>query len=321
MSNFVFTNFAATTLAASLSPSATSMSVSAGTGSLFASPIAGQTAALVIISASNPNVVEIVYASARSGDTFTITRAQEGTTAGSWNVNDLVQCRVTAAPLNLMTNGHGFAVFTSNGTFQVPANVNEMMITACGGGGGGGGSAGGTTPVGGDTNMTSPGGAGAPGESIFSQSYTVTPLGTITINIGSGGPGGPGGSANQGVGGNGTAGGNTTASGAGLSITLNGGVAGGGGQTALVITPSSGVVVAGSGTNGYTSVPSQVGVIANNTSIIVNPIDLGEACFGSTLSPFSYGGGGNGAQSYTASLNRAGNPGSPGQPGIFILQW
>lgn len=97
--NFVTTNNAATTLAAAIGPTATTFSVASGTGALFASPVGSQVLALTIISASNPSVLEIVYCTSRSGDAFTVERAQESTAAGSWGVGDLVQARITAGVL------------------------------------------------------------------------------------------------------------------------------------------------------------------------------------------------------------------------------
>ena len=88
----LYANNAYSTLAATLSSSATSMSVASGTGSRFPSPstIAGQFFRLTLTSASSPNTIfEIVYCTARSGDTLTIQRGQEGTTAIGWSIGDL----------------------------------------------------------------------------------------------------------------------------------------------------------------------------------------------------------------------------------------
>ena len=63
----------------------------------------------------------------------------------------------------------GRAVFTTNGTFSVPAGVTTIYISGCGGGGGGG-SAIGYNP----TRIFSASGGGA-GRSVIKQAFTVTP--------------------------------------------------------------------------------------------------------------------------------------------------
>jgi len=65
--------------------------------------------------------------------------------------------------------------FTSNGTFNVPVGVSEVIVFGIGGGGGGGGGEGGG------------GGGGAP---FGVRRVAVTPSGTATVVIGGGGNGG-----------------------------------------------------------------------------------------------------------------------------------
>ena len=95
----LFANLAGATLAAAITNSATAIALSAGEGALFPSPTTDQWFPLVLQAASNPATYEIVRATARSGDTLTIVRAQEGTTALSFNAGDLAQNRVTMASL------------------------------------------------------------------------------------------------------------------------------------------------------------------------------------------------------------------------------
>lgn len=80
------TNFAETTLASGIDAVATSLNVAAGTGAKFPATASG-TYPIVIWNctdynraSADPNV-EIVLTTTRSGDTFTVSRAQEGTTA------------------------------------------------------------------------------------------------------------------------------------------------------------------------------------------------------------------------------------------------
>ena len=72
----------------------------------------------------------------------------------------------------------GNEVFTSSGTFTVPAGVTKVYVSMVGGGGGAGrGDAGGN------------GGGGGGGASIVHSIYTVTPTSSYTVVVGSGGSG------------------------------------------------------------------------------------------------------------------------------------
>lgn len=93
-------NNAQTTLASSISNTATSLTVASGTGALFPQPVSGTSLfKLTLIDAATNSLNEIVHVTAVSGDVFTIVRAQEGTTARSWTVNDIAANMVTAGTL------------------------------------------------------------------------------------------------------------------------------------------------------------------------------------------------------------------------------
>lgn len=99
-------NNAQTVLAAGISASATSMTVNSGTGVLFPAPSAGVSFfKLTLIDAATGQLTEIVHVTARSGDTMTIDRGQEGTTARAWSANDIAANMMTAGTLSyLLTN-------------------------------------------------------------------------------------------------------------------------------------------------------------------------------------------------------------------------
>ncbi len=82
----------------------------------------------------------------------------------------------------------GMQVFSSSGTFTVPAGVFNIFVRVWGAGGAGGTSSDGNYPGGG-------GGGGGYGEGI----YAVTPGASISVTIGAGGVGGPGGSTSVGT--------------------------------------------------------------------------------------------------------------------------
>jgi hypothetical protein len=80
----------------------------------------------------------------------------------------------------------GMQVFTSNGTFTVPAGVTALKVTAIGGGGGGGSSQD-LAPPGDPPNIVNggPGGAGA----IYFTYLNTTPGTAFTVSVGAGGAG------------------------------------------------------------------------------------------------------------------------------------
>lgn len=93
-----FTNFATTTLASSINASSTSITVQSGDGALFPQPVAADDyfyAVLVNTSAQR----EVVKVTARTGDVMTVTRAQEGSSALTYNAGDIFAHRLTAASL------------------------------------------------------------------------------------------------------------------------------------------------------------------------------------------------------------------------------
>ncbi|EPT4025377.1 hypothetical protein ACVQMG_003646, partial [Enterobacter roggenkampii] len=81
--------------------SATTMTVNTGTGALFPTPSAGANYfKLTLIDAATGLLNEIVHVTARTGDTMTIVRAQEGTTARAWSANDIAANMMTAGTLS-----------------------------------------------------------------------------------------------------------------------------------------------------------------------------------------------------------------------------
>ncbi|WP_445446573.1 hypothetical protein [Citrobacter freundii] len=94
-------NNAQTVLAAGISSTATSLTVSTGTGTLFPSPVAGTSFfKLTIIDAATGSLTEIVHVTARAGDVFTIQRGQEGTVPRAWSANDIAANMMTAGTLS-----------------------------------------------------------------------------------------------------------------------------------------------------------------------------------------------------------------------------
>lgn len=100
MSTFTFANNAYTTLAGAITNTAVTLNVQAGGGALFPSPGAGQYFTLTLVDAATGQLNEIMWCTARTGDTFTVVRGQEGTDALAWSAGDRVSNNITAGSLN-----------------------------------------------------------------------------------------------------------------------------------------------------------------------------------------------------------------------------
>jgi microcystin-dependent protein len=134
-----FANQATTTLATTITSSQTSISVAAGTGALFPSPASGQYFKITIYPASGSTPApEILHVTARSTDTLTVIRAQEGTAAQNWASGSLVENLITAGTLNSFgqvtqyagnPNGYvaGFAASSSNPPSMVWDTTDGIM--------------------------------------------------------------------------------------------------------------------------------------------------------------------------------------------------
>ena len=79
----LYTNNANTTLASSITNSATSLTVASGAGALFPNPTSPDFFYCTLD--DNAGNIEIVQVTARSTDTFTIVRGQDGTSGVAWN--------------------------------------------------------------------------------------------------------------------------------------------------------------------------------------------------------------------------------------------
>lgn len=91
------TNNAVSRLSAGITASSTSISLVPGEGLLFPTLAAGDYFPATLVKADGS--IEIVKVTARSTDTLTVVRAQEGTTAKSFTAGDRIEVRLTAGTL------------------------------------------------------------------------------------------------------------------------------------------------------------------------------------------------------------------------------
>lgn len=109
MSTFVFANFFQSTLAAAVTSSQTTIPVASASG--VPTIGTGQQWAIVVQSASTQTAREVMYVTAISGTTFTVTRGEEGTTAQSWSIGDNVFGGNTAGQMGALVQQDGAQVY------------------------------------------------------------------------------------------------------------------------------------------------------------------------------------------------------------------
>lgn len=267
MSQILFANNATSTLAAPLTTTSTTVLLASGTGSLFPNPGAGQYFVMTLTDAATKLINEIVWVTARAGDSLTVVRGQESTVPQDWAAGDLAANLNTAgvmAALEAGVSGYaninvyqivgGSQQVSVNGAAYTTVGATAFTYTSSGaalvsmkGGGASGGS----------TGTTSDQAAAGGGEGAFLQGLLTgqTPGSTETISVGLGGvsPAGTGTAA----GANGNNGGATTF---GSSFTAGGGQAGSGSNSTgaataggLGGTASGGIIndLGGSGEDGF----------------------------------------------------------------------
>jgi len=120
------TNNAISQLASSVTTADTSIALKTGDGSKFPTLVAGDYFPATI---SKPDgTFEIVKCTARSGDTLTVTRAQEGTTALAFTAGTLIELRLTAETTISLKDEYESKTVTSNTTLD----ANTEYVTGSG---------------------------------------------------------------------------------------------------------------------------------------------------------------------------------------------
>jgi len=132
----LYANNAKTTLASAITSTQTSITVAPGTGAEFPNPTTGQAFKITLVSATSSSTYEICLCTSISGDTLTIVRAQEGTTALPFLLNDIVGNFDTAAVMadlvqseQLQTMYYEYAVATGSAnaiTSTIPSNLTAV---------------------------------------------------------------------------------------------------------------------------------------------------------------------------------------------------
>lgn len=125
-----FTNDAVSKLASSLSAAATSFAVLPGDGAKF--PTLDPDDYFIVTLIKVDGTTEIMKCTARSLDTFTVERAQEGTPATTFSAGDRVELRLTAGGIGLIAQESGDALANTNAHIADKNNPHETTKTQVG---------------------------------------------------------------------------------------------------------------------------------------------------------------------------------------------
>ena len=126
MANIKFTNFARSKVATGINSSATTLAITGGTGALFPALTGAEYFYLTLENSSL--VREIVKVTARTADTLTIVRAQDGTTAAAWVADDVVSLRFNALAIT-ESIGNAIQQTSAVGAALIPAGTTAERPT------------------------------------------------------------------------------------------------------------------------------------------------------------------------------------------------
>lgn len=119
----LFTNNSSTTLASGILAGTTSIALAPGTGALF--PAITGTDYFYVTFDDGAGTREIVKVTARSTDTLTVTRAQEGTSAAAFDAGDIVELRPTAAGLTNFVQKTDSTLTIDDANFTIQDNSDQ----------------------------------------------------------------------------------------------------------------------------------------------------------------------------------------------------
>jgi hypothetical protein len=128
----LFKNNASAPLAASISSSATTITVTTAQGALF--PALSGSDYFYATLTNSSNQLEIVKVTARSSDSMTVVRGQEGTTAQAYSAADKIEVRVTAAGLANMVQLDGAQTISGAKNFSTTPTFSGGALSVSGGG-------------------------------------------------------------------------------------------------------------------------------------------------------------------------------------------
>jgi hypothetical protein len=123
---YKFTNNASATLAGSISSTTTTITLTAGMGAFFPSLVAGDYFYATLIDAANN--IEIVLVTARSTDTLTVVRGQDGTSGRSFVAGEKCELRLTAAGITGIETNAKASLLAASNTWTGSTNTFQNVI-------------------------------------------------------------------------------------------------------------------------------------------------------------------------------------------------
>jgi hypothetical protein len=132
----LFTNNASASLASAITSGSTTITLASGQGALFPTLSGSNFFMATLVDTSNN--IEIVRATARTGDTLTVTRAQDGTSARAFAAGDKLELRIVNAGLQEFVQRDGTVAMTGalNMNNQKVTNLSQATATTDGVAGG-----------------------------------------------------------------------------------------------------------------------------------------------------------------------------------------
>jgi hypothetical protein len=124
MTTFLFANNISTNLAGSVSTSATTITLASAANLPGTIPF-GSVLVLTLNDVATRGNFEVIYATARSGTTLTVERAQEGTAALSWLTGDYVYSGPTAGQQESFGQEGAANTWTGANTFNEPVSIGN----------------------------------------------------------------------------------------------------------------------------------------------------------------------------------------------------
>ena len=128
MSTLLFANNAASALSGGITSTATTCVLASGTGALFPNPGAGQYFVMTFTDAATGLFNEIVWVTARAGDTLTIQRGQESTSPLSWLAGDFARNQLTAGQMSALYQTGAYQGQQTTGYLQYVSTTQIAFV-------------------------------------------------------------------------------------------------------------------------------------------------------------------------------------------------
>lgn len=130
----LFANNAASELASAVASGDVSLTLKSGDGAKFPTPSGGDFFLVTLYQKVGQDEInhEIVKCTARAGDVLTVVRAQEGTTARAFSVDDPVELRLTAGALVAKQDGIPVIPYEDRGTLRTNTTATRAIVDGLG---------------------------------------------------------------------------------------------------------------------------------------------------------------------------------------------